>query len=167
MFPRPHPAPPRELTGRTVLIVFVSFFGVVFTVNGIMVRAATSTFGGVETASSYKAGLAFRQETETARAQEARGWIVRARLNRLTSEDVVVEATVHDRTGQTPRHLTASARLAHPADARRDHIVVLNEEGGGHFRGRTDAAPGQWDLIIDFSRDGERAFRSKSRVILR
>jgi nitrogen fixation protein FixH len=159
-------AKPREVTGRTVLIVFVSFFAVVFAVNAIMVRAATSTFGGVETSSSYKAGLAFRQETDAARAQDARGWQVQARLTRTSSDDVMVEAIVRDAAGNAPTRLTAIARLAHPADARRDHSVPLTEESG-RFRGLTELPPGQWDLIIDFTRDGERTFRSKSRINVR
>jgi nitrogen fixation protein FixH len=160
-------AKPREVTGRTVLIVFISFFAVVFAVNAIMVRAATSTFGGAETSSSYKTGLAFRQETDSARAQDARGWSVQASLRRKSTDDVLVEATVHDAAGNSPARLSAVARLAHPADGRRDHTVILTEESAGRFRGISDAAPGQWDLIIDFTRDGERAFRSKSRVTLR
>src|SRR4029077_10773283 len=67
---------PRELTGRHVLFWIVGFFGVVFVVNGIMVRAATSTFGGLETQSSYKAGLLFEQEVAKAERQQALGWQV-------------------------------------------------------------------------------------------
>lgn len=164
---RTHHDQRREINGRTVLIAFVAFFAVVFAVNAVMVHFATSTFGGVETASSYKAGLAFRSEVEAARAQDARGWNVEASLIRRSADDVIVQATVRDARGLIPTHLSAVARLAHPADARRDHIVVLTEEAGGRFRGVSSATAGQWDLIIDFTRDGERAFRSKSRVVLR
>ncbi|MDT3684379.1 MAG: FixH family protein [Pseudorhodoplanes sp.] len=156
---------PREVTGRTVLLAFIAFFGVVFAANAILVRAATSTFGGVETASSYKAGLAFRQETDAARAQDALGWNVQASLTRQ-SDDVTIEATVRDALGNIPAGLTAVARLAHPADARHDKVVAL-DESGGRFRGIADLPPGQWDLIVDFSRDGERTFRSRSRIMVK
>ena len=53
---------PREVTGRTVLIWLLSFFGLVFAVNGVMIKVAASTFGGVEVASSYKAGLKFGKD---------------------------------------------------------------------------------------------------------
>ena len=43
------PKPAREVTGTTVLICFVGFFGVVATVNGIMMHAAITTFAGTET----------------------------------------------------------------------------------------------------------------------
>ena len=61
---------PRELTGRHVLLWIVGFFAVVFAVNGVLVRAATSTFGGLETQSSYKAGLMFEQEVAKAERQD-------------------------------------------------------------------------------------------------
>ena len=35
------------------------------------------------------------------------------------------------------------------------------------FTAKRRRTPGQWDLIIDLSRDGERVFRSRSRVTLR
>jgi len=43
----------RPLTGRTVLLCFIGFFGVVFTANFFLVRAAVTSFGGVETESSH------------------------------------------------------------------------------------------------------------------
>ena len=69
----PTRTPSRQLTGRTVLVWLVAFFGVVFAVNAVMIHAAISTFGGVETASSYKAGLAFEQEVEAGAARRTRG----------------------------------------------------------------------------------------------
>ena len=68
------PQKPREVTGRAVLIWMLSFFAVVFAVNGVLVKAATSTFGGVETTSSYKAGLMFKDEAAKAGRQDARHW---------------------------------------------------------------------------------------------
>src|ERR1700690_1116795 len=60
----------RILTGRHVLLWLVAFFGIVFAVNGGLVQAAISTFGGVETASSYKAGLQFEQEVGLVQRQD-------------------------------------------------------------------------------------------------
>ena len=54
-----------------VLICLVAFFAVVAGVNGIMIRAAVSTFGGVETGNAYQAGLAFAQEIAAVEAQDA------------------------------------------------------------------------------------------------
>ena len=157
----------RELSGRTVLICFLAFFGIVGAVNAVMIRAATSTFRGVETGSSYQAGLAFASEVAAARAQEALHWHVTGRVKREADGRVVVDVDVSDRTGAAPAHLVASARLAHPADARFDRQIALAGSAPGRFSGLTDAPAGQWDLVVDLSNGQERLFRSKSRVVLR
>ena len=71
------PQKTRELTGKHVLFWFLGFFALVFAVNGALVKAATSTFGGVETSSSYKAGLMFKQDIAAAEQQDALNWRVR------------------------------------------------------------------------------------------
>ena len=58
-----------RLTGRMVLACLVAFFAIVFGVNAIMIRAAMSTFGGVETQNAYQAGLAFNHQQADALAQ--------------------------------------------------------------------------------------------------
>ena len=63
---------PREITGRMVFICLVAFFAVVIGVNFVLVRAAISTFGGLETESSYKAGLAFGSEIAAAQVHGLR-----------------------------------------------------------------------------------------------
>ena len=158
---------PREVTGRTVLFWLLGFFGFVFVVNAVMVKAATSTFGGVQTSSSYKAGLEFKHELASAQRQDALHWRVDGKLSRDTNGEAVLDVAAHDAQGSAITGLTAQARLAHPADARLDQAVPLNRIGAGTFHGQVQAPRGQWELIIDLERDGERVFRSRSRVSLR
>ena len=158
---------PKELTGRFVLLCFLGFFGVVAAMNVVLIRAATTTFGGVETASSYKAGLAFSREIAAARAQEARHWAVDANLVRSSGDAALLSVTVRDRHGAAPAGITLTGRLAHPADARRDRTIAVREFAPGVFTGNVEADPGQWNLVVEVAREGERLFRSKSRVILR
>jgi len=156
---------PRPLTGRMVLICLIGFFAVVFIVNGIMIGAAVSTFGGVETASSYQAGLAFTREAAAAHAQDELHWRVTAHV-RPTAGGTLVDIDVRDSAGRPLAGLTANAHLAHPNDRRLDQEVSLSEGAAGQFRGTSGAVRGQWDVIIELSRDGERLFRSRNRVVL-
>jgi len=159
-------ASPRQLTGRTVLLCLMAFFAVVSIANAILIRAATSTFGGVETSSSYQAGLAFARETAAAHAQDELHWLVRANVRPAGGQTVVtVDAT--DTGGRPLTGLQATARLAHPTNARSDKAVTLGESTSGRFAGTTEIMAGQWDLIIELSRDGQRMFRSRNRVVLR
>ena len=158
---------PRELTGRAVLLWLVGFFAVIFAVNGWLVQAATSTFGGLETASSYQAGRLFENEVERAGRQEDLRWHVDGRLTRDSAGEAVLDVTVRDEKGAPVDGLTADATLEHPANARYDHAISLTEVGEGAFHGETRGQSGQWELVIDLYRGGERVFRSKSRVTLR
>ncbi|MEP9351695.1 FixH family protein [Xanthobacter sp. KR7-225] len=156
---------PREITGRMVLFALLAFFGVVVGVNVVMARFAVSTFGGVETESSYKAGLAFKGELAAAAQQEARHWAVDVGLESSGADRIVlVRAT--DAAGRPLTGLVADGRLAHPTDSRRDVALDLEPLGGGRYRAEAEAGAGQWDLVIDFSQGGARVFRSKNRVQL-
>ena len=158
---------PRELTGRAVLFWLLGFFGCVMVVNFFMVRAATSTFGGVQTSSSYKAGLMFSREIAAAERQMALHWRVEGKLVHGKAGEAVLDIAVRDAKGNAVTGLAATAHLEHPADARRDHDVPLSLVGAGQFHGVTAAPAGQWELIVDLDRDGERVFRSRSRVTLK
>lgn len=157
---------PREITGRFVLFCFLGFFGVVFAMNAIMLRAATSTFGGVETQSSYRAGLAFPNEIAAARAQDALHWRVDARLARDPSGLAAIAVNVRDDKGRAPPGLALQARLAHPSDARLDQTLAVAGTSSSGFTATADAQAGQWVLVIDVMREGERVFRSRNRVTL-
>jgi nitrogen fixation protein FixH len=156
----------RELTGRTVLVCLVAFFVVVAAVNAVMIRAAVSTFGGLETESSYQAGLVFAHEEAQAHAQDALHWRVAGRLSALRDGETRLVIDANDAAGQPLRGLTATARLVHPADQRADRAIALRETRPGEFAGGADAAAGQWDLVLELARDGERVFRSRNRVRL-
>jgi nitrogen fixation protein FixH len=147
----------RELTGKHVLLCLLGFFGVVFAVNAVMVKAATSTFGGVETSSSYKAGLMFEREVARAEQQDELHWQVGGKIARNKA----------GAQGGPLAGITAQARLAHPADERLDHVIVLDRTNAGLFHGEALAQAGQWELIVDLYRGETRIFRSRSRVTLR
>jgi len=161
------PQKPYEVTGRTVLFWLLGFFGAVFVVNAVMVRAATSTFGGLQTPSSYKAGLMFTGEAARAARQQARGWHVDGTILRDRAGNAMLDISVHDAKGAAVTGLTADATLAHPADARRDRVIALSRVGAGEFRGQTQGHAGQWELIVDLYRGEARVFRSRSRVTLK
>jgi nitrogen fixation protein FixH len=157
----------RELTGGKVLLWLVAFFGVVFAVNGVLVQAAISTFGGVETLSSYKAGLQFEQEVGMVQRQDALHWQVSGTLKRDSAGVAVLDLTARDAQGAPLGGLRADARLAHPADDRLDHVLAVSNVASGVFRGTAKAQPGQWELIVDLYRGNQRVFRSRSRVSLK
>ena len=160
------PARQRKVTGRTVLVCLVAFFAVVTGVNAIMIRFAVTTFGGVETESSYKAGLAFARELKAAQAQETRHWDVRARVT-PGSETQWIDITARDAEGHPLTGLTAVVRFNHPTDRRSDLACSIREVAPGRFAGSAAPSAGQWDLVIELMRGEERVFLSRNRIVVK
>ena len=158
---------PRELTGRTVLLCLVAFFTVVASVNGVMMTAAVTTFSGVETKNAYQAGVTFAREEAAAEAQESRHWRISSSLRHEADGRTKVELSAQDRAGQPLAGLEATVSMIHPNDRRLDRPVTMRAGAPGRFSGVVTPLPGQWDLVIELTRAGERLFRSKERIILR
>lgn len=158
---------PKELTGRMVLAMFLGFFGVVIGVNAVMARYAVSTFGGVETESSYKAGLAFRSEEDAAARQGALDWAVNVAIAPSDTSDRRLTLEVKDASGRPLNGLDVRAEFTHPTDARQDVEIVLVGLGQGRYGGEVQAHRGQWDLVLDLTQGGQRQFRSKNRIVIK
>jgi len=156
---------PRPLTGRMVLAMLLGFFGVVIAVNLVLVREAVSTFGGVDTPSSYQAGLNFKAEAAAAAAQDALHWQVGARLAPAAGGKTVT-VTAADADGNALSHLSVNVRFAHPADDRRDVSVALQETGPGTYAGLAVMNAGQWTLDLAIGRAGVRLFHSMNRIMV-
>jgi len=159
---------PREITGRMVLVCFLAFFGVIFAANAVLIHQALSTFGGVETESSYKAGQMFEREVAMAKAQDAQHWQVEAALTPAANGSARVQIIARDAAGTPLTGMDATVVFERPTDRRLDRTVVVHEDAPGRFGGSAeDVAAGQWDLVIELTRRGDRLFRSRSRVVLR
>jgi nitrogen fixation protein FixH len=158
---------PRRLTGRMVLLCLFGFFGVVFGVNGILIHEALSTFGGVDTDSAYQAGQMFEHDVAMAKAQDALQWRVEAKVTPMPDGAKRIDVVARDAAGQPLNGMTLSAVFERPIDRRLDRDVAVTEDAPGRFHGSADIASGQWDLVIELSRQGDRQFRSRNRVVLK
>jgi nitrogen fixation protein FixH len=160
-------AQPYQITGLMVLGFMIAFFAIIVGVNVFMAHAAISTFGGVETASSYHAGQMFERDVAMAKAQDAQHWQVDAKLTRAADGTTLIDITARDETGAPVSSVNATMQFARPTDRRLDRTGAVHQTGPGHFVGDADLAAGQWDLVIELSHHDERMFRSKNRVILK
>ena len=157
----------REITGRMVFGLLLGFFAIVVGVNAVMIHKAISTFGGLETESSYRAGQLFEREVERAKAQDAQHWQVEAKVTTARDGNAALHIAARDAAGLPLIGMDANARFERPTDRRLDRPVAVSAEAPGRFRGGAKVSSGQWDLVIELSRGGERLFRSRNRVVLR
>ena len=78
---------PKAITGKTVLVWLLAFFGVIFTANAVFIYLALGSFPGVVVESSYEAGQAYNQEIAAAKAQADLNWQVSTEFTRTSSAD--------------------------------------------------------------------------------
>ena len=155
-----------RLTGSMVLVYLLTFFGVVTGVNGLMIYEALSTMRGVDTESAYQAGRMFEQDIAMLKAQDARHWQVDAKLT-PAPDGTRLELVARDDAGRILTGMAASASFERPTDRGLDRNVALTENSPGQYYGKAQLIPGQWDLVIAISRQGQQLFRSKNRFVLR
>jgi nitrogen fixation protein FixH len=157
----------RPLTGRTVLICLIAFFGVVIGVNLTLAKFAIDTLPGTEVDSAYSASLSYEREIGAAREQAARAWKVNAHVARGADGRAEVRVEARDRHGSPIQGLNFTSRLERPADRRADRPVDLAAAGSAAYRGEVAAlAPGLWDLVLEGDVAGKRLFLSKNRIVL-
>jgi len=159
--------PPREITGRYVLVALLMFFGVIVAVNFTMMTLATRTFPGADARNGYDVSQAYNREIATARAQAGRGWKADVALLRADGA-ATVTFVVRDAGGSPVTGLAVEARLRHPADRRQDHPMTLVETAAGTYRAREPMTlSGAWDVAITARSSGEKVFASQSRILLK
>jgi nitrogen fixation protein FixH len=157
----------RPITGRFVLIAVVSFFAVVISVNVVMMRLAIATLPGTEVDSAYSASLAYQKEIQNAHQQNKRDWKVDAHIERQADGTARLNVDAKAQDGAPLAGLSVLGRLERPTDRRADQVFEIMESGGGSYRGTAHGvATGQWELVIEADRDGQRLFLSRNRVVL-
>jgi len=157
----------RPLTGRTVLIALLAFFGIVIGVNSVMIALAIGTMPGLENEKPYQAGVAYNAEIDAARAQAGRHWTVVSHVGRDAQDHATASVTARDADGIPMTGLAITMRLLRPADQRGDRTIVLRERAPGTYEGEaTGVAVGAWDVEIEAARASERLFRSHNRIVM-
>ncbi len=161
------PASSKPLTGRFVLLTLLSFFGVVFAVNFVMMKLAIDTLPGTEVDSAYTASLGFGKEIIAAHDQDLRSWRVEAHIQRGADGNATLQVEARDKHGAPVSGLKFQGLLERPTDRRADRPLGLAEVGIGVYRGTAElVAAGQWDLVIEGDVSGKRMFLSRNRVLL-
>ena len=150
----------KPLTGRTVLLVLVGFFGVMLAANVAMVASAFSSWTGLATNRAYERGRAYNRTLEAQRAQDALGW-----RGAVALDAGVVRLTLADAQGAPVDGARVTAFLVRPAEAGRDVELELGAEGGGRYAAPVSLAPGQWDARVEVAMAGA-LWRTRARLVM-
>ena len=153
----------KELTGKHVAWFFVVFFGIIFTVNGVLVYLSQSSWTGLETDDAYRKGLKYNQKLSKSEAQNTIGWTMSLKRKDLAKGSFSLTAIPREKNGQGLAGLNISVKLKRPTHEGIDRDFPLKEQVPGTYTGKIDKVHlGQWHLIVTAGRGSEVLFRSKN-----
>ncbi len=155
-----------KLTGFTVLLMFVAFFGTDIAINVYMATTAIKTFSGEVSSNPYQQGLDYDKDMAAARAQAARNWKVTMTFSPGPNGQDQVEVTALDATGKVIEGLTGKVVLKHPSNMQFDSHLVLAAVAPGIYRASFTPRMHDARVVLDLARNGERMFRSVNHVAL-
>lgn len=139
----------KPFTGRHMLVLIVSFFGVIIAVNIVLAIFATQSWTGLVVKNSYVASQDFNKLQAKTDQQKVLGW-----QSELVVEESGVVLKFRDREGEPLTGLRVIARMQRPSHENDDHDLMFRENGPGQFVYRGDIARGLWNLRI-VARDGK------------
>ncbi|MDP2061701.1 MAG: FixH family protein [Phaeovulum sp.] len=146
------------LTGRKVLLITVSAFGVIIGVNLLMAFKAISTFPGLEVANSYVASQNFDSERI---AQEALGWVVDP-----VYADGLLRLNIRDAAGLPAEVRDISVLVGRPTSVRDDKVLSLVEVAGA-YSAAVELAPGNWLLHLEAHATDGTLFRQRLDFVVK
>ncbi|MBV1701014.1 MAG: FixH family protein [Hyphomicrobiales bacterium] len=155
-----------KLTGFTVLMMFVAFFGTDIIVNVYMATKAITTFSGEVANDPYQRGLDYDKDAAAARAQQARGWKVTMTFAPGQDGRDQVEVTATDAAGKVIDGLSGKVVIAHPSNMQFDSNLTLASVAPGVYRANFAPQAHSARVVLELARNGERMFRSVNLVIL-
>ncbi len=133
----------KPFTGRHMLALVCSFFGVVIAVNVTMALFATGSWTGLVVKNSYVASQHYNELLAEARVQDAKGW-----TSALTYADgsLLFELRTRDGTGLSGARVDAT--LSRPVGVEQDHTIALTEDRPGVYRHGVTLARGIWNVEV-------------------
>lgn len=139
-------SPPTEkpLKGWHVLLIMLSFFGVMFAVNGVFLYHAITSFPGEDIKKSYVQGLKYNDTLAARAAQAELGWQAEAGL-----ENGQIVFRLYDRNDQPLSSLAVIGELRRMATRDEDRALVFASQYDGSYTVDVgDLQKGQWHLRL-------------------
>lgn len=148
----------KPLTGRKVLFIAVSAFGVIITANMALVYSAIGSFPGLEVKNTYVTSQSFDQE----RAAQARlGWQLSTDF-----DGQAVSLTIVDRHGNPADVATINATIGRATHANAD-VALQFDRNEMPYRAPVSLAKGKWELRFSAIATDGTPFRQRLPIWVR
>lgn len=146
------------LTGRKVLAIALTFFGVIFFVNFFMAYKAIGTFPGLEVKNSFVASQNFDRDRA---AQEALGWTLESNY-----ADGRLLLDFRDAAGQ-PAPVAELSALVGRTTSRVEDFTPEFTRLGGVYEAPADLGRGKWMMQINATAEDGTRFHQRIGLYVR
>jgi len=169
MSPTTLPTARREqgLQGRHVALIFFTFFGAIFLMNGAMIYSAISTYSGIVSNEPYRKGLHYNDRIAADARQARLGWTDTVAVTR----DGHVVVTLAGRDGKPIDGARLDVQLGRPTTNRHDIKLEFSETAAGRYEAQAGALDeGNWTIAVEVrtADDGtEPTYRTRRRLWLK
>ncbi len=155
----------KQLRGKHVLFGLLSFFAVIFIVNGIFLSKAISSFPGEITKKSYIQGINYNDTIELRRTQQELGWTAEVGIANLQTGNALLVRLFDE--GNIPLNgLSVMALLSQHSNEHTTLEAQLEPLGGGEYSIAVDELEkGRWTCRILVSSDDGASFEVKKEII--
>lgn len=149
-----------RFTGKHMLLVMISFFGVIITVNFTMATLATKSWTGLVVKNTYVASQQFNEHLEKAAVVRSAGF--QSDLGYANGE---LTFSLKDRNGAAILIEGLQAEIGRPSFEQADQTHNLKHTGGKQYLAKVPLAVGIWSLSLTGVADGI-AYRRDARLFV-
>lgn len=139
-----------EFTGRHMLAVMVSFFGVIIAANVIMAIFAANTWTGLVAKNGYVASIDYANDARAKQAAELLGWHIH-----VAAVDGFVHVSVRDDAHQPVPLDTVNATAIRHIKRDEDVELILARTATGRYRADQALPSGAWSVTSTIAGGGE------------
>lgn len=148
----------KPLTGRKVLTITLSAFGVIFAANMALVYAAIGSFPGLEIKNTYVASQIFDRDRE---AQERLGWQLKTGY-----KDGYITLLIQDADGNPANVQTLDASVGRATHANADVMLGFTQTQSPYSI-KLPLEAGKWEVRLSAVAADGTAFRQRLSIIVK
>lgn len=137
-----------EFTGKHMLLLAVSFFGVIISVNVGMAVVSSTSWTGLVVDNSYVASQEFEEKRIAHDKQLAAGWQAS-----FTYAPGIAQLIVRDGAGNPVDLGPVSLLINRPVGGHDDEKLVLGRSADGGYSATVTLAEGVWDAVATATTD--------------
>ena len=144
---------------------FFAFFFVSISVNIFYIYLSKKTWSGVVTEDSYQKGMQYNKFFADAKKQKELGWQIKLSYQNLGAAQGDLEIFLRDKNGKEIRDAEIAIYFKRPTNAGADFVEKIKFTDAGYKAKITFPLRGQWDFIINATKDKNVLQESKRYVV--